>query len=282
MRVFLILTLRWRNSIPYSQLMMLYMMWCHAGSSPIRLRSSFESWGSLWAWETASSSVEWVTTYIPAGSFPFCSFSSSYAANVAAETLGIYSCTGHNVSGNIVLHHKDNRWTSRANSLKLHHLISFRKDWLGCWLRVLEKLMSKYRSGYNHKSDLIVFMWVTSCGHTSVMCTVTCFIAAAQTQMNHCCQFLLFLSEPLPCADVVAVVSLTDMVSQALELSNQPHVVVATPGRLADHIRSSDTFSMSKIQFLVSSGTETWTRLGPGQRLVSAVALINLRSVWLC
>lgn len=43
----------------------------------------------------------------------------------------------------------------------------------------------------------------------------------------------------------------TDMVSQALELSNQPHVVVATPGRLADHIRSSSTFSMSKIQFLV-------------------------------
>lgn len=43
----------------------------------------------------------------------------------------------------------------------------------------------------------------------------------------------------------------TDMVSQALELSNQPHVVVATPGRLADHIRSSSTFSLSKIQFLV-------------------------------
>lgn len=43
------------------------------------------------------------------------------------------------------------------------------------------------------------------------------------------------------------------MVTQALELSNQPHVVVATPGRLADHIRSSNTFNMSKIQFLVSS-----------------------------
>lgn len=52
-------------------------------------------------------------------------------------------------------------------------------------------------------------------------------------------------------------VFLTDMVSQALELSNQPHVVVATPGRLADHIRSSSTFSMSKIQFLVSSGRTT-------------------------
>lgn len=67
--------------------------------------------------------------------------------------------------------------------------------------------------------------------------------AAADTKSKHCCQFIQ--------SDAVF---LTDMVSQALELSNQPHVVVATPGRLADHIRSSNTFSMSKIQFLVSSG----------------------------
>ncbi|KAG8594858.1 hypothetical protein GDO81_001343 [Engystomops pustulosus] len=42
-----------------------------------------------------------------------------------------------------------------------------------------------------------------------------------------------------------------DMVSQALELSKKPHVVIATPGRLADHIRSSNTFSMKRIKFLV-------------------------------
>lgn len=53
----------------------------------------------------------------------------------------------------------------------------------------------------------------------------------------------------------------TDMVSQALELSNQPHVVVATPGRLADHIRSSSTFSMSKIQFLVRTTNYSLTGL---------------------
>ncbi|PWA21177.1 hypothetical protein CCH79_00009371 [Gambusia affinis] len=46
-------------------------------------------------------------------------------------------------------------------------------------------------------------------------------------------------------------VTWTDMVNQALALSNQPHVVVATPGRLADHIRSSNTFNMSKIKFLI-------------------------------
>ncbi|XP_019730811.1 putative ATP-dependent RNA helicase DDX49 [Hippocampus comes] len=58
------------------------------------------------------------------------------------------------------------------------------------------------------------------------------------------------LGKPLGLRDCIVVGGM-DMVSQALELSNQPHVVVATPGRLADHIRSSNTFSMRKIQFLI-------------------------------
>lgn len=36
-----------------------------------------------------------------------------------------------------------------------------------------------------------------------------------------------------------------------IELSRQPHIVVATPGRLADHIESCKTFTLSRIQFLV-------------------------------
>lgn len=58
------------------------------------------------------------------------------------------------------------------------------------------------------------------------------------------------LGKPLGLRDCIIVGGM-DMVAQALELSNQPHVVVATPGRLADHIRSSNTFSMSRIQFLI-------------------------------
>ncbi|KAJ2724615.1 putative RNA helicase [Coemansia sp. Benny D115] len=43
-----------------------------------------------------------------------------------------------------------------------------------------------------------------------------------------------------------------DMMSQALELSKRPHVVVATPGRLADHIQSnSDAVHFRGVQFLV-------------------------------
>lgn len=41
------------------------------------------------------------------------------------------------------------------------------------------------------------------------------------------------------------------MVAQGLELSKKPHIVVATPGRLADHIESCNTFSLSNIKFLV-------------------------------
>ncbi|XP_072294658.1 probable ATP-dependent RNA helicase DDX49 [Eucyclogobius newberryi] len=58
------------------------------------------------------------------------------------------------------------------------------------------------------------------------------------------------LGKPLGLKDCIIVGGM-DMVAQALELSAQPHVVVATPGRLSDHIRSSSTFSLSRVQFLV-------------------------------
>ncbi|CAL8255086.1 unnamed protein product [Merluccius merluccius] len=58
------------------------------------------------------------------------------------------------------------------------------------------------------------------------------------------------IGKPLGLRDCIVVGGM-DMVAQSLELSRQPHVVVATPGRLADHIRSSNTFSLSRIQFLI-------------------------------
>lgn len=41
------------------------------------------------------------------------------------------------------------------------------------------------------------------------------------------------------------------MTEQATQLVEKPHVVIATPGRLADHIESGTNFSLSKIQMLV-------------------------------
>ena len=43
-----------------------------------------------------------------------------------------------------------------------------------------------------------------------------------------------------------------DMMKQSLVLARKPHVVIATPGRLADHLKSTDTVSLKKIKFLVS------------------------------
>ncbi|XP_069783893.1 probable ATP-dependent RNA helicase DDX49 [Narcine bancroftii] len=58
------------------------------------------------------------------------------------------------------------------------------------------------------------------------------------------------LGKPLSLKDCIVVGGMS-MVAQAVELAKKPHVVIATPGRLADHIRSSNTFSLKKIKFLV-------------------------------
>ncbi|KAJ6509873.1 ATP-dependent rRNA helicase RRP3 [Mycena vitilis] len=43
-----------------------------------------------------------------------------------------------------------------------------------------------------------------------------------------------------------------DMMAQALELGNRPHIVVATPGRIVDHLRSSGgEWDLSRVKFLV-------------------------------
>jgi ATP-dependent RNA helicase DDX49/DBP8 len=43
-----------------------------------------------------------------------------------------------------------------------------------------------------------------------------------------------------------------DMIAQAIELDNRPHVVVATPGRLVDHLQNSRAeWDLSRVKFLV-------------------------------
>jgi ATP-dependent RNA helicase DDX49/DBP8 len=48
-----------------------------------------------------------------------------------------------------------------------------------------------------------------------------------------------------------------DMMAQALALVNRPHVVIATPGRIVDHLRSSSTgeWDLSRVKFLVSESS---------------------------
>ena len=50
------------------------------------------------------------------------------------------------------------------------------------------------------------------------------------------------------CATIVGGM---DMVSQAIALGKKPHVVVATPGRLLDHLENTKGFSLRALKYLV-------------------------------
>lgn len=44
-----------------------------------------------------------------------------------------------------------------------------------------------------------------------------------------------------------------DMVSQALLLAKKPHILIATPGRLVDHLENTKGFNLRSLKFLVSN-----------------------------
>ncbi|KAJ2016853.1 putative RNA helicase, partial [Coemansia sp. S610] len=51
---------------------------------------------------------------------------------------------------------------------------------------------------------------------------------------------------------VTVAIGGVDMMTQALELARRPHIVVATPGRLADHIESSsNAIHFQRVRYLV-------------------------------
>ena len=59
------------------------------------------------------------------------------------------------------------------------------------------------------------------------------------------------LGAPLNVRTAVVVGGM-DMMAQAIELERRPHVVVATPGRMVDHLRStSGDWGLSRVRFLV-------------------------------
>ncbi|XP_045504709.1 probable ATP-dependent RNA helicase Dbp45A [Colias croceus] len=58
------------------------------------------------------------------------------------------------------------------------------------------------------------------------------------------------LGQPLQLR-VCIVTGGSDQLEESLKLAKRPHIVVAMPGRLADHITGCDTFSLKKIKYLV-------------------------------
>lgn len=51
---------------------------------------------------------------------------------------------------------------------------------------------------------------------------------------------------------VATIVGGMDNMSQALALAKKPHIIVATPGRLQDHLENTKGFSLRTLKFLVS------------------------------
>lgn len=62
-------------------------------------------------------------------------------------------------------------------------------------------------------------------------------------------QFMV-LGKPMNLKTCVIVGGL-DIVAQGIELSKKPHIVISTPGRLADHLEGCNTFTLTKIKYLV-------------------------------
>jgi len=48
------------------------------------------------------------------------------------------------------------------------------------------------------------------------------------------------------------IVGGTDRMDQAVALSKRPHIVIATPGRLQDHLENTKGFSLRGLKYLVS------------------------------
>ena len=58
----------------------------------------------------------------------------------------------------------------------------------------------------------------------------------------------LFASTTSYLTDTLQMVGGMDMVSQAIILAKRPHIIVATPGRLVDHLENTKGFSLKQVK----------------------------------
>lgn len=98
--------------------------------------------------------------------------------------------------------------------------------------------------------SLPLFSLQRGMGFHSVRCANTDTDSARELAFQISEQFAA-LGAPLSIRTSVIVGGM-DMMTQALELDGRPHVVVATPGRIVDHLKSSSgDWDLSRIKFLV-------------------------------
>ena len=65
-----------------------------------------------------------------------------------------------------------------------------------------------------------------------------------------------------------------DMVTQAMALGRRPHIVVATPGRLIDHLENTKGFSLRGLKFLVMDEADKLLDLDFGPSLDKILTVI--------
>ena len=72
------------------------------------------------------------------------------------------------------------------------------------------------------------------------------------TPLSPSLSHLLSLSPSSPPSPSPAViVGGVDMMTQSLALARKPHVVIATPGRLVDHLENTKGFNLRSLRFLI-------------------------------
>ncbi|PNS20067.1 ATP-dependent RNA helicase DBP8 [Sphaceloma murrayae] len=89
---------------------------------------------------------------------------------------------------------------------------------------------------------------------------------------------ILALSAPVSLKPLL-VTGGSDMRAQALALSKKPHVVIATPGRLADHIRNSGpetTRGLKRVKYVVFDEADRLLSTGHGSMLPDIEACLDV------
>lgn len=74
------------------------------------------------------------------------------------------------------------------------------------------------------------------------------FIKKCQQIETSTNKFFVGISIGVKCTVIVGGM---DMVSQALQLAKKPHILIATPGRLVDHLENTKGFNLKAIKYLV-------------------------------
>ncbi|RDL31975.1 uncharacterized protein BP5553_09377 [Venustampulla echinocandica] len=72
-----------------------------------------------------------------------------------------------------------------------------------------------------------------------------------------------------------------DMVSQSIALGKKPHVVVATPGRLLDHLENTKGFSLRQLKYLVLDEADRLLDLDFGPILDKVLKILPKRTTYL-